>query len=66
MCDEPTAALDHENGARVMEIFRKVALQDNRTLVIVTHDNRIFSFGDRIAKLDDGRVESIVTNAADL
>lgn len=66
VCDEPTAALDHETGAKVMEIFREVALKDNRTLVIVTHDNRIFSFADRIAKLDDGRVEKIVTDATKL
>ena len=56
VCDEPTSALDHDNGARVMEIFRSVALEERRTLIVVTHDARIFSFADRIAKLDDGRV----------
>jgi putative ABC transport system ATP-binding protein len=59
VCDEPTAALDHETGTKVMEIFRKVALQDNRTLIVVTHDSRIFHFADRIARLDDGVIVEI-------
>ena len=56
VCDEPTSALDHETGHKVMEMLREVALKENRSLVIVTHDARIFSFADRIAQMDDGRV----------
>jgi putative ABC transport system ATP-binding protein len=56
VCDEPTSALDHETGQRVMELLREVALEDDRALVIVTHDQRIFPFADRIARMDDGRV----------
>src|SRR5258706_16159535 len=56
VCDEPTSALDHETGHRVMELLREVALKENRSLVIVTHDARIFEFADRIANMDDGRV----------
>lgn len=59
VCDEPTAALDHETGGRVMELLRAVALDEGRALVIVTHDPRIFGFADRIAKMDDGRITSI-------
>jgi len=66
VCDEPTAALDQETGLKVMEIFRNVALQNNRALIVVTHDSRIFSFADRIAKLDDGNIEKIVTSTANL
>jgi putative ABC transport system ATP-binding protein len=62
VCDEPTSALDHETGAKVMELMREIALQDGRTLVIVTHDNRIFGFGDRIARMDDGRILEITKN----
>src|SRR5437660_7145783 len=56
VCDEPTSALDHETGQRVMELLREVALKEQRTLVIVTHDARIFEFADRIAQMDDGRI----------
>jgi len=59
VCDEPTAALDHENGQRVMALLRDVAIQAGRALIVVTHDARIFSFADRIARMDDGRIVSI-------
>jgi putative ABC transport system ATP-binding protein len=56
VCDEPTAALDHENGQKVMAILREVAVQPDRALIVVTHDARIFPFADRIARMDDGRI----------
>ena len=56
VCDEPTSALDHETGQRVMELFREVADRHELTLVVVTHDARIFRFADRICRMDDGRV----------
>jgi putative ABC transport system ATP-binding protein len=56
VCDEPTSALDHETGNAVMVLFKEVAVQPGRALVIVTHDQRIFPFADRIAMLDDGHV----------
>ncbi|HNQ02252.1 MAG TPA: ABC transporter ATP-binding protein [Syntrophales bacterium] len=56
VCDEPTSALDADTGRLVMEVLRKNALSDNRALIIVTHDNRVFNFADRIARMDDGRI----------
>jgi putative ABC transport system ATP-binding protein len=61
VCDEPTSALDHQTGHKVLELLREVALADGRSLIIVTHDPRIFSFADRIAKMDDGRIIEVVT-----
>lgn len=61
VCDEPTSALDHETGHKVMELFKEVAVKTERVLIIVTHDQRIYSFADRIAKLDDGMVQSIAS-----
>jgi putative ABC transport system ATP-binding protein len=66
VCDEPTAALDHETGQSVMELLRGVALHEGRALIVVTHDTRIFEFADRIAQLDDGHVERIVNSPAEL
>jgi putative ABC transport system ATP-binding protein len=56
VCDEPTSALDHETGHTVMKLLKDVALQEGRSLVIVTHDARIFEFADRIAEMDDGHI----------
>lgn len=56
VCDEPTAALDAKSGHAVMEILREVANTQNRAVVIVTHDNRIYNFADRILEMSDGRI----------
>ncbi len=66
VCDEPTSALDHTTGAEIMEIFRREALKEGRTLVIVTHDARIFHHADRIGAMDDGRITKIVSSPKDL
>ncbi|MCX7085342.1 MAG: ABC transporter ATP-binding protein [Methylococcales bacterium] len=56
VCDEPTSALDHESGRNVMNLLKAVALQKDRSLVIVTHDARIFEFADQVAEMDDGHI----------
>jgi putative ABC transport system ATP-binding protein len=56
VCDEPTAALDAKSGRRVMDLLREVALAQNRAVIIVTHDNRIFDLADRILVMEDGRI----------
>src|SRR5262245_55390102 len=60
VCDEPTSALDHENGQRVMELLHTMAAEEGTTLVVVTHDARIFGHADRIAKVNDGRIVEVV------
>lgn len=59
ICDEPTAALDGPNGQKIMEILREVGRSPSRSVIVVTHDSRIFHFGDRMAHLTDGRIVSI-------
>ena len=66
VCDEPTSSLDRDTGAQIMELFKQVALSDGRTLMIVTHDNRIFKFADRIASMSDGHINGIYNSAAEL
>lgn len=56
VCDEPTAALDAKSGRRVMDLLREVALESDRAVIIVTHDNRIFDLADRILQMEDGRI----------
>jgi putative ABC transport system ATP-binding protein len=59
VCDEPTAALDAQSGQTVMELIRRVAVQPDRGVIVVTHDSRVFKFGDRIVSMSDGRIERI-------
>jgi putative ABC transport system ATP-binding protein len=61
VCDEPTAALDAASGKMVMEIVKRVAVQPGRAVIVVTHDNRVFDFGDRIVHMSDGRIERVET-----
>jgi putative ABC transport system ATP-binding protein len=63
VCDEPTAALDSDNGQRIMELLRKVAVQPDRSVIVVTHDNRVFHFGDRVAHMDDGHITHVEANS---
>ena len=64
VCDEPTSALDADTGRLVMDVLRRSALSADRALLIVTHDNRIFSFADRIARMDDGRITLVEPQVA--
>ena len=64
VCDEPTSALDEKTGDTLMQLLREVALRDGRALVIVTHDNRIFKYADRIATMNDGQIVSMESKAS--
>jgi putative ABC transport system ATP-binding protein len=59
VCDEPTSALDAENGRITMELIARIAVQPDRAVIVVTHDSRVYSFADRIASMEDGRIESV-------
>ncbi len=56
LADEPTASLDARNGQEVMELLRRLTTQEGRTAVVVTHDQRIFRFADRVYWLENGRI----------
>lgn len=59
ICDEPTSALDKDTGAKIMELLREVARHPNRCVIVVTHDNRVFKYADRMTEMEDGRVERV-------
>jgi putative ABC transport system ATP-binding protein len=61
VCDEPTAALDAHAGQTVMGLLRRVAVQPDRAVIVVTHDSRVYKFGDRIVSMSDGRMEKVET-----
>jgi putative ABC transport system ATP-binding protein len=56
LADEPTAALDSENGQAVMVVLAEIAKDPSRAMFIVTHDPRIMPFADRILRIEDGRI----------
>jgi len=56
VCDEPTAALDAQSGQTVMGLLKQVAVKSDRTVIVVTHDSRVFQFGDRVLEMADGRI----------
>ena len=56
ICDEPTAALDAETGQRVMDLMQEITSQSDRCMLIVTHDNRIFKYANRIIEMNDGQI----------
>jgi putative ABC transport system ATP-binding protein len=58
LADEPTASLDSHSGRAVMEILHGLAHELKRAVVIVTHDPRILSYGDRLVRIADGRILS--------
>ncbi len=65
--DKPTASLDAENGQAVMKLLSRLVRERDATLVVVTHDNRIFPYADRILRLEDGCManEWVPTEAID-
>ena len=66
VCDEPTAALDAHSGQTVMQLLKRVAVQPDRALIIVTHDSRVYQYGDRIVYMSDGRIERVEESVEDV
>jgi len=64
VCDEPTAALDAQAGQVVMELLHRVAVQPGRVVLVVTHDSRVYGFGDRVVHMEDGRIVLVETTRA--
>ncbi len=56
VCDEPTSALDAISGHAVMELLRELTTTRDRVVIVVTHDDRIYSFADRIVEMCDGAI----------
>jgi len=56
LADEPTAALDTDNGKNVMELLKKLAVEHNSAIMVVTHDSRMVEGFDRIFEVHDGRL----------
>jgi putative ABC transport system ATP-binding protein len=61
LADEPTAALDAQNGLSITELLRSLAKDSGHTVVVVTHDNRIYHLADRMVRIEDGLIKEEAT-----
>ena len=58
LADEPTGNLDSANGRQVTALLRRLATQDEQTIVMVTHDANVAAQADRLVRLRDGLVDT--------
>jgi putative ABC transport system ATP-binding protein len=59
LADEPTAALDKDSAAEVVDLLKRMGAARGTTTLLVTHDNRILDRADRILTLEDGRIVKV-------
>lgn len=59
LADEPTASLDYENGRRVMELLSQQAHREGRSVVVITHDERMLDVCDRVLRVTDGTLTEV-------
>jgi len=65
LADEPTANLDSHHGHETMRLLRRIAKEENRSVIIVSHDQRIRDIADRVFWLEDGEFKNMVEMALD-
>jgi putative ABC transport system ATP-binding protein len=58
LADEPTGNLDTRTGETILELLRRMSREFGKTVVMVTHDSKAASYGNRLIRVQDGRVES--------
>jgi putative ABC transport system ATP-binding protein len=58
LCDEPTSFLDSQHGQQIMQLLKDIQKERHATIIVVSHDDRILSFADRIVNIEDGRIKS--------
>ncbi len=59
LCDEPTGALDTGTGQEVLKLLQDMSRKENRTVVMVTHNNVFAEVADRVIKVKNGRIQSV-------
>ena len=56
LCDEPTSALDVESSGIVLDTLKRLSKDEERSVVLVTHDPRVFPYAERLIKIEDGAI----------
>lgn len=62
LCDEPTGALDYNTGKSILKILQDTCRSTGMTVVVITHNLAIEPMGDKIIKMKNGKVESVIIN----
>ncbi|MGM0124404.1 ABC transporter ATP-binding protein [Enterococcus sp. AZ194] len=62
LCDEPTGALDYETGKQILQILEDTARKTGTTVIIITHNSQIAPMADRVIRINDAKVRSVVVN----
>jgi putative ABC transport system ATP-binding protein len=65
LADEPTANLDSHHGYETMRLLRRIAKEEKRSVIIVSHDQRIKDIADRVLWLEDGQFKDVLEPALD-
>lgn len=63
LCDEPTGALDYHTGKKVLKILQDRSRKEKATVIIVTHNSALAPIGDKVVRLQDGKVKDIDFNS---
>jgi putative ABC transport system ATP-binding protein len=62
LCDEPTGALDSNTGVLILNLLQDLSNNQNTTIIIVTHNALLANAADKVIRIKNGQVESIVIN----
>ena len=62
LCDEPTGALDYNTGKSILKLLQDTCRKMNMTVIIITHNLALTPMGDKVIKVKNGKIESVVVN----
>ena len=62
LCDEPTGALDYNTGKSILKVLQDTCRKMNMTVIIITHNLALTPMGDKVIKVKNGKIESVVVN----
>ena len=62
LCDEPTGALDYNTGKAILKLLQDTCRKMNMTVIIITHNLALTPMGDKVIKVKNGKIESVVVN----
>ena len=63
LCDEPTGALDYVTGKQILTLLQETCRSEGMTVLVITHNSALTPMADRVIRIKNGRVASIMTNA---
>ncbi len=64
LCDEPTGALDSETGVAILSLLQQMSKDNNKTVVIVTHNAALAQAADRVIRIRNGKLKDVTVNSS--